>query len=176
MNYRCWSCGLPFVPPKRPALHSHDSLFWQEFHTPDGTSITWLQTSPLKCAEPCLRNPIKASDNNLPQFPNPLLRLPPSIFARAPSEPLDRSQPELLAFGQEASFLAPGCVCFHNCLAEQSEQPVRSALSTTERSRQKGSLKSGVLMSVSPSPTKPCEYYVSILVDLLNRRATTVHR
>lgn len=77
------------VPSNHWALHSHDSLFWQEFHAPDRPNITWLQTSPFKGAQPCLKNPIKALDNNLPQFPPPHLH---SRLPTAPSEPLGLSQ------------------------------------------------------------------------------------
>ena len=136
---------LVSLPSSSRALDSHDSLFWQEFTAPDGPSITWLQTSPHKSAEPRLASPrlasetrLKPSDNNLPQFP------PSHLHSRLPCR-APRSQPEIRGFGQKSTARspAPRPVCFHNCWAKRSEQPVSSTVSTAERSRQKGSLRNG---------------------------------
>lgn len=93
------------VPSNVRASHSGDSLFWQEFHTPDGPRITWLQTSPFKGVEPCLRNQIKVLENNLPQLSHPHLHV---CVPTAPSEPLSLSQ-SVLVFGQRSTvtYLAP---------------------------------------------------------------------
>lgn len=98
---------VAFCPSDSRALHSHDSLFWQEFHTPDGTSITWLQTPPPPLNAPSLASetPLKPRTIIFLSFHPPHLR---SRLPTAPSEPLDRSQPELLGFGQKSTARSRG--------------------------------------------------------------------
>lgn len=107
------------VPSNSQALHSHDSLFWQEFHTPDGVSIIWLQTAPFKGAEPCLKNPIKASDNNLPQFQAPHLHFG---LPTAPSKPRDLNQSFslLVKKAQWDPWRRGSCVFTTACLSARS--------------------------------------------------------
>lgn len=121
---------LSLVPSSSRTLHSDDSLFWQEFYTRDGPSLTW-PPSPQK---PGL-NPQTIIFFNF----HPLIFTPafPTAPFRAP-----RSQPDLLGFWyKNKRSLAPGSACFHNCSAKRQERPVNAAPSTTGRLRQKGSLR-----------------------------------
>lgn len=161
------------VPSNSRALHSHDSLFWQEFHTPDGPSITWLQTSPFKCAEPSLRNPIKALDNNLPQFPPPHLH---SRLPTGPSEPLGLSQSfsVLVRKAQRDPWRRGPCV-FTTARLNTGSSLLALLCPPLNAQDKKNLWGSGVNVSQS-IPPKPHKYYVSILVDLLNRLTTAVQR
>lgn len=160
---------MPFVPPIAGPCILTIACF-------DRSSTLQTEQVLLDSRPPPLNAPSLASET--PLKPRTIIFLsfhPPHLHPPSPSIGLSQSFSVLVRKAQRDP-VAPGCVCFHNCLAEHWEQPVSSALSTTERLKQKGSLRNRVLISVSPSPTKPQKCYVSILVDLLNRLTTAVQR
>lgn len=145
-----WSClWFPLFPCRCPPVAGPRILTTQCF---DRSST--LQTAryyptpglPLQRAELCLRNPIKALDNNLPQFPPPHLHFHPLLLLLPISQqPLNASAAARASrFWSEkknaARSLAPGSACFHNCCSKQSER-----LSSVHRPRRRhrGSLRTG---------------------------------